>query len=213
MATASPIVRIFAFDVSEALSPVGNRTVPGGTFAFKYMVASGCQTANPLRPGSTSGTLIFEGTKFDITDNNPPSHLASKPACITFNMGNSGVAISDMKLFLIDDSALKPGIWNHVGQAFMQFAPSGNYWFYNATMPSGAFQRLTTSIPTSRNVSRQDGTAGLVGQDDLNSSEFVYLNLILPLGFPLGEFGVCGSGLLRFGLIFNYWNNEFLLTF
>lgn len=213
MATPSPIVRIFAWDTFEYASPIGSRNIAGGSFAFKYMVASGCQTANPSRPGSTSGTLVFEGTKFDITDNNPPSHLASKPACITFNMGNSGVAISDMRLFLIDDSALKPGIWNHVGQAFLQYAPSGNLWLPHVPMPSGAFQRLTTSIPTSRNVSRQDGTAGLVGQDDLNSSEFVYLNLILPLGFPLGEFGVCGSGLLRFGLIFNYWSNDFLLTF
>jgi hypothetical protein len=213
MSTIPPLIRIFAFDINEPRSPAGNRTDAGGTFAFKYIVASGCQTANPSRPATTSGTLIFEGTKFDITDNNPPSHLASKPECLTFNLANSGVAISDMRLFLIDDSALKPGIWNHVGQAFMQIAPSGNVWFYRGTMPSGAFPRLTTSIPTTRNVSRQDGTAALAGQDDINSSEFVYLNLILPLGFPLGEFGVCGSGLLRFGLIFNYWANDFLLTF
>jgi hypothetical protein len=60
---------------------------------------------------------------------------------------------------------------------------------------------------------RQDGTAGLAGQDDLNSSEFVYLNLVMPLGSPLGDYGVCGSGLLRFGLVFNYWCNDFNIQF
>jgi hypothetical protein len=212
MATISPLLRIFAWDVAEIASPVGNRTVPGGSFAFKYMVASGCQTANPMNPATTSGTMIFEGTKFDITDINPPSHLESKPMCITVNIENSGVGVSELSLFLIDDSALKPGIWNHVGPAFIQVSPSGNNWMYNLAMPSGAFSRLTTLAPGTT-ISRQDGTSALAGQDDLNSSEFVYLNLILPLGFPLGNFGVCGSGLLRFGLTFSYWSNEFLLSF
>jgi hypothetical protein len=68
-------------------------------------------------------------------------------------------------------------------------------------------------VPTKQNVFRQDRTPGLVGEDDLNSSEFVYLNIVVPLGSPLGAYGVCGSGLLRLGLVFNYWNNDFILTF
>ena len=211
--TISPLVRIFAWNVAEIASPVGARTVPGGSFAFMHMVASGCKTADPLNPSTTSGTLIFEGTKFDLTASPYASHLASKPACITFNLANSGVGVSDMGLFLIDDSALKPGVWNNCGAGFVQYAPSGSTWRYNLTMASGEFPVLTTTIPSLQNVHRQDGTPGLVGQDDGNSSEFVYLNLILPLGFPFGGFGVCGSGLLRFGLVFNYWSNDYLLTF
>lgn len=213
MSTISPLVRVFAWDVAEIASPVGNRTVPGGSFAFKYMVASGCKTADPLNPATTSGTLIFEGTKFDLTTTPFASHVASKPACITFNIANSGVGISDMGLFLIDDSALKPGIWHGVGSGFVQVFPNRANWLFNLTMPSGSHPVLTTAIPSSPNVKRQDGAAGLAGQDDLNSSEFVYMNLVLPLGFPLGGFGVCGSGLLRFGLVFNYWSNDYLLTF
>jgi|SRR6185436_6178605 len=213
MSTISPLIRIFAWDVAEIASPVGNRNIPGGSFAFKYMVASGCQIADPMNPGTTSGTLIFEGTKFDLTSTPFPSHLASKPACITFNLANSGVGVSDMGLFLIDDTALKPGIWNGCGPGFVQYAPSGNLWRYNLTLSSGSVQRLTTTIPSTQNVHRQDGRPALVGQDDLNSSEFVYMNLILPFGFPFGGFGVCGSGLLRFGLVFNYFSNDYLLTF
>lgn len=213
MSTISPLIRIFAWDVAEIASPVGSRTLPGGSFAFKYMVASGCQTADPMNPGSTSGILFFEGTKFDLTGPTLPPHLTSKPACITVNIANSGVGVSDMRLYLVDDSALRVGIWNNAGSGIVQIQSSGNNWAYNLTMPSGSAPRLTTAIPSFPNIRRQDGAAGLAGQDDLNSSEFVYLNLIIPIGFPLGNFGVCGSGLLRFGLVFNYWSDDYLLSF
>jgi hypothetical protein len=213
MPTISPLIRVFAWDVAEISSPVGNRTNPGGSFAFKYMVASGCMTADPLNPATTSGTLLFEGTKFDLTNLPLPSHLTSKPACITFNIANSGVGVSDMRLFLIDNSAMRVGVWHGAGSGIVQIHQGGSSWLYNFTMPSGAYPALTTSIPSLPNVRRQDGAPGLAGQDDLNSSEFVYLNLIIPLGFPLGNFGVCGSGLLRFGLTFNYWSNDYLLSF
>lgn len=213
MSTISPLIRVFAWDVGEIASPVGNRTTPGGSFAFKYMVASGCMTADSLNPATTSGTLLFGGTKFDLTNLPLPSHLASTPACLTFNIANSGVGVSDMKLFLIDNSAMRVGVWYGVGSGLVQIKQGGNAWQYNLTMPSGSNPSLTTSIPSMPNVRRQDGAPALVGQDDLNSSEFVYLNLILPLGFPLGNFGVCGSGLLRFGLVFNYWSNDYLLSF
>jgi hypothetical protein len=213
MSTISPLIRVFAWDVAEIASPVGSRTVPGGSFAFMHMVSSGCMTADPLNPATTSGTLLFEGTKFDLTNLPLPSHLASKPACITFNIANSGVGVSDLRLFLIDNSAMLAGVWHNAGSGIVQIHQGGNSWLYNFDMPSGSYPALTTSIPSLPNVRRQDGAPGLAGQDDLNSSEFVYLNLIIPIGFPLGAFGVCGSGLLRFGLTFNYWSNDYLLSF
>lgn len=211
--TRSPLVRVFAWDVDEIASPVGSRSTPGGSFAFMYMVASGCSHADPMSPGTTSGALVFESVRYDLTINPPAPHITSKPACITFNLANSGVGISDLRLFLIDDSALRPGLWNGAGLGFVQYAPSGNLWRYNLSMPSGHYPILRTTIPTEPNVFRQDHTAGLAGQGDDNSSEFVYLNLILPYGFPLGSFGVCSSGLLRFGLTFNFWDNDYLLSF
>ena len=210
-ASEFPIVRVFAWDVAEIASPVGLRHIPGGAPAFKYMVASGCSTADAASPGSTSGTLIFEGTKFDLTDNtNLASHLESKVMALTINVANSGAAVSDMKLYLVDDSALRGSMDEGLDPGIVQISTSQS-WTQNITLPSGTATQLTSTIPSLPNVLRADGTAGLVAQDDQNSSEFIYLNLVLPLGSPFGTYGICGSGDLRFGLIFNYWSNSFLL--
>lgn len=208
-----PVIRVFAWDVAEIASPVGNRHIPGGSFAFKYIVASGCRTADASNPGTTSGTLLFEDVRFDLTQGSLPSHVASKPAVITFNLAASGTAISDMRLFLTDDSALRASVDEGLDPAIVQFAPSGSNWRYNLEMPSGIFTRLTTTIPTFQNVFRQDGVNGMLSENDSDSSEFIYLNVIIPLGHPLGSYGVCGSGLLRFGLVFNYYSNAFALGF
>jgi hypothetical protein len=213
MSGGFPVIRVFSWDTDEIASPVGNRTVPGGSFAFKNIVSSGCATFDPNNPASTSGILMFEETQFDLTNPPLPSHLESKVAAITFNVANSGTAISDLRLFVVDDSAFQGSADQGLDRAFVQFATSGSFWAYQGIMPSGAVDRLSFIVPTLQNVFRQDGKPGLVGQDDGNSSEFVYLNIVIPLGTPLGQYGVCGSGLLRFGLVFNFWCNDFILEF
>lgn len=213
MSGGFPVIRVFAWDTAEIASPVGNRTVPGGSFAFKNIVSSGCSTFDPNHPATTSGVLVFEDTKFDLTDLPLPSHIESKVAAITFNVANSGTAISDMRLFIVDDSAFQGSADEGLDRAFVQYAASGSFWAYQGIMPSGSAERLPFVVPAAQNVFRQDGNNALVGQDDQNSSEFVYLNLVIPLGTPLGSYGVCGSGLLRFGLVFNYWSNDFILEF
>lgn len=208
-----PVIRVFEWNTSEVASPVGNRTSPGGTFAFKQMVSSGCSTSSINSPGLTSGVLEFEGTKFDTTGASLPSHLESKVTAITFNVAHSGTAISDLRLFVADDSAFQGSADQGLDRGFIQYSPSGSNWLPSVEMPSGSVDRLPFIVPLSQNVFRQDGSPGIVGQDDQNSSEFVYLNIVLPLGTPLGSYGVCGSGLLRLGLVFNYWNNDFILEF
>jgi len=207
-----PVIRVFEWNTDEIASPIGNRTLAGGSFAFKQMVASGCSTANTGLPATTSGTLEFESTKFDLTLPTLESHLESKVTAISFNLAASGTAISDMRLFLVDDSAFQGSSDEGLDRAFMQYAVSGE-WLPLATMPSGANDRIPLTVPDVQNVFRQNGGNALVGQDDQNSSQFVYLNIVLPLGTPLGAYGVCGSGLLRLGLVFNYWSNDFILQF
>ena len=169
--------------------------------------------ADPNNPATTSGVLLFEGVKFDLTNPPLPSHVASKPTAITFHLAASGTAISELRLYLVDDSAFQASKDQGLDRAFMQYAPSGSIWRYNLTLPSGAAARVPTTVPSAQNVHRQDGGFALAGEDDLNSSEFVYLNIVIPLGTPLGEYGVCGSGLLRLALVFNYWNNSFILEY
>lgn len=208
-----PVIRVFSWDTAEIASPVGTRTTPGGSFAFRNIVSSGCSTFDPNNPATTSGVLLFEGTQFDLTDPPLPSHLESKVAAITINVANSGTGLSDMRLFVADDSAFQGSADEGLDRAFVQFAASGSFWAYLGEMPSGAVERLPLTVPAFPNVFRQDGGNALVGQTDGDSSEFVYLNLVVPLGSPLGTFGACGSGLLRFGLVFNYWCNDFILEF
>jgi hypothetical protein len=157
--------------------------------------------------------LVFEELQFDLTNLPLPSHIESKVAAITLNVANSGTAVSDMRLFITDDSALQGSVDEGLDRGFVQYAASGSFWAYMGTMPSGVVERMPLTVPENQNVFRQDGGNALVGQNDQNSSEFIYLNLIMPLGTPLGEYGVCGSGLLRFGLVFNYWSNDFILEF
>ena len=213
MSGGFPVIRVFAWNTDEIASPVGSRTVPGGSFAFMNIVSSGCATFDAGQPATTSGVLSFEGTTFDLSSPPLRSHVESKVAAITFNVANSGTAISDLRLFVADDSAFQGSSDQGLDRAFVQFAASGSFWAYDSSMPSGAVDRLPLAVPAFQNVFRQDGKPGLVGQDDLNSSEFVYLNVVIPLGSPLGSYGVCGSGLLRFGLVFNYWCNDFILQF
>lgn len=208
-----PIIRVFQWDTSEIASPVGNRNIPGGSFAFKQIVSSGCRTADPNKPATTSGTLLFENVTFDLTSTPFPSHVASNVTAITFNLAASGTAISDLRLYLVDDSAFQASKDQGLDRGFVQYAGSGSLWLINPLLPSGAVSRLSTTVPTRQNVFRQDHNPGLVGQDDLNSSEFIYMNIVVPLGTRFGNYGVCGSGLLRFGLIFNYWNDDFILQF
>lgn len=208
-----PIIRVFEWETSEIASPVGTRHIPGGSFAFKQIVSSGCRSADPNNPATTSGTLLFENATFDLTSLPLPSHIASKVTAITFNLAASGTAISDLRLYLVDDTAFQASRDQGLDRGFVQYAPSGSRWLINPVFASGAVARLSTTVPAKQNVFRQDRNPGLVGQDDLNSSEFVYMNIVVPLGTPFGTYGVCGSGLLRFGLIFNYWNNDFILQF
>jgi len=206
-----PIIRVFEWDTSEIASPVGQRHLAGGSFAFKQIVSSGCSTSDPNNPGSTSGVLLFEDVRFDLTDPPLPSHVVSKVTAITFNLAASGTAISDLRLYLVNDSAFQGSQDQGLDRSFMQYAPSGSLWIPNIVLPSGSVARIPTVVPTIPNVRRQDGGIALVGQDDGNSSEFIYLNIVVPLGTPLRSFGVCGSGLLRLGLLFNFWSNDFLL--
>lgn len=212
-----PDLRIYEYDTAELASPAGTRHIPGGSFAFKQRVALGCLAASPGNPGGSSGTLVFEDVRFTIENGvvTEPHH-ASKVTAITFNLGDfsgSQSGVSDLRLYLAEDTALTIPA-NSVGldPAFIQFVASGA-WKPGFTLASGQVQRLTSVIPTAPNIFRQDGKNILAGSDDSNSSQFVYLNLIVPWGFPLGTYGVCGSGLVRLGLLFNFYSNDYILAF
>ena len=142
-----PVIRIFEWNVDEPSSPVGRRNIAGGA-GFVQIVASGCTTADPSFPATTSGTLIYKDTRFVITEGSGPSHIASKVSVLTVNLGSSGTAISDMKIFLRDASALLPSTWEGLDPAIVQGVVSGT-WIFQATLASGSRNvRMSSKKPS-----------------------------------------------------------------
>ncbi len=193
-----PIIELFEYDVTEVATPIGSRHLEGGAFAFIQRVALGCRDYNG--PG-TSGTMIFRDVKFN--PNNPVSHLNSRVSALVLRMATSGARLSDVRAFLSQGSALSGSRDVGLDPAIIQYAASG-IWQPNPIWTSGIVPRLPSVVPSTPNLFRQDGVNRIDGNDDADVSQFMYLNLIVPFGYPLGTYGVCGSGLLRMGIVYDY---------
>lgn len=193
-----PIIEIFEYDTAEVASPIGSRHIEGGGFAFVQRVSFGCQTYSGL---GTSGTLYFENVKFN--PNSPVSEVNSKVAALVLRMATSGARLSDLKLFLSQGSALSGSLNVGLDPAIVQYAASG-VWQPNPIWTSGITSRLSSTVPSVPNLFRQDGENKIDGNGDVDASQFMYLNLVVPMGYPLGTYGICGSGLLRFGVVYDY---------
>jgi hypothetical protein len=146
------------------------------------------------------------GTTFDLSKV-LPSHVESKVTAVTISLGTSGVAISNMRVYLKDDSGLLASKDVGLDPAIIQFTASG-VWQPNSVLPSGIAPKLTTNIPATQNLYRQDGQSALQGADDLNSSQYGYMNLLIPLGAPLGTYGICGSGRVNIGVAFDFYSTD-----
>jgi len=196
---AAPLVEFFEFDTAQT-DPTGNRHVEGGSFAFKQRVSLGCEDYST--PG-TSGTLDFPNLKY--SQSAPTSDATSDVvAVVVHKFTDPGVYITNMRLFLRDDSVFQAGQDQGLDRGYVQFTSSG-VWQQNPVLPSGAGARLPVGFPELPNVVQQDGLQAITGEGDLNVSRFIYMNIVIPVGTPLGSYGVCGSGLLRFGFTFDFY--------
>lgn len=208
MSLPFPDIHIYQYDTSEIASPSGSRHIEGGGFAFIRRIALGCISYGAV---GTSGTMSFNDITINVAD--PISEYASRVEALVFRLASSGVAIANMRLYLTDNDALtQPAADVGAPPAFVQMTVSGT-WQPNALLPSGAGTILTTSVPGSQSIFRQDGKSYLAEILDRDASQFVYLNLIVPIDFPLGHFGICASGSLRFNFIFDYFDSEQFLQF
>jgi hypothetical protein len=202
-----PDIHIYQFDTGEVADPSGTRNIEGGSFAFVRRVGLNCSTYSG---SGTSGTMQFETIVADAVT--PASHHISPVSALLFRLNASGVGISNMTLYLVDQTGLTlPAAYYGLPSAFIQMTASG-IWQPNCTLPSGAGTRLSTVVP-SQNIYRQDGKLYLAGEQDKDVSQWVYLNVVIPHGFPNGDFGACGSGQVRFAFAFDYWDSEQFLQF
>ncbi len=195
-----PIIQFYEFDVAEIADPAGTRHIEGGSFAFRQRLALGCQTYTGV---GTSGTLIFEDVKINASE----SHVESKVAAVIARLATSGIIMTNMRLYLFDDSVVQASKDQGLDPILVQFAVSG-IWQPNGLLPSGAGQSLSTTPPASPNVFRQDGVNLINGEQDADVSQYMYINIAVPNGTPLGNFGACGSGLLTFGFLYDFYNDN-----
>lgn len=196
-------VEVIAFDTTELSSPSGTRNIPYGSEAY----------IKHLGIGANSG-LLWPNTVLNLIDKSSKDYIESTPVAFILRASNSGFGVSDIKPYIIDDSALEiPRQTFALPSGYIQYTVSG-HWLPFCQLPSGIGTRLQKnfiSFPFHLpGAIRADGLGGVVGEQDSDVSQYIYMNLILPKGFPFGRFGVIGSGLLRLGMIYTYYNADYL---
>lgn len=203
-----PDIHIYQFNTSEIADPSGTRHIEGGSFAFVKRVGLNC---GDYSGAGTSGILDFGRIRINTAA--PSDPIASDVIALIIRLASSGVGIANMRLYLTDQTALtRPALDVGKPSPFVQMIPSG-IWQPNPTLPSGAATRLTNIIGKTANFNRQDGKSYIAASEDRDVSQYIYMNMIIPYGFPLGAFGSCGSGLLRFGIAFDYFKSDEFLRF
>jgi len=182
----------YQFDTTELSNPSGERHIEGGAFAFERAIASGTCASGMAFPQITMEVPGYA------------DHYVSRPVAVIFRLSTiaSGSGIADMRFYLTEDAALS-GDGNEP-KAFVQIAVSGQ-WLPNCTMPSGANDKMYKNvIPAVANVSGQAGQFAIEGTNDNFVSQYIYMNVVVPSRYPVGDYGICGSGQLRFCLLYDY---------
>ncbi len=189
-----PTIRFSSWDNTELADPVGTRHLVSGAFAYDKELGLGCSNA-----------MSFNNLKLSLTNEDP--FVGSAVAVVNVSVPNFGTlqasglsAVYNMRLWLPSGS----GTAIASSAASLQFITSG-VWIPNLSFPSGFGQVMLTSLPTQFNLRRIDGQSALVSFNDANVSEWIYMRLFLDRDFPVGTYGICGSGLLRPRLTFDFY--------
>lgn len=189
-----PQIRFSSWKNSELADPVGTRHLVSGAFAYDKEIGLGCSNAMP-----------FNNLRLNAGENEP--FVGSNVAVVNFcfpNFGDlqsSGIStITNFRLWLPAGS----GTVLDLPGSHLQFQTSG-VWVPNFTFPSGAGQQFQDTIPSQFNIRRIDGIPGITSFNDANVSEWIYMRLFLDASFPVGTYGICGSGLLRIRLTYDFY--------
>ena len=189
-----PEIQFSSWDNTELADPSGTRHLVSGAFAYDKLVGLGCGLA-----------MAFNELLLNAGENEP--FASSNVAVLNIAVPNIGemqssglTGIYNMKMWIPAGSGSvidTPG-------AHLEFFTSG-LWVPNVDFPSGHGQQFLRTLPTQFNVRRFDGNNELVGYQDDQVSEYIYMRMFLDERFPVGTFGVCGSGSLRPRLTFDFY--------
>lgn len=189
-----PTIQFSSWRNSELADPVGTRHLVSGSFAYDKLLGLGCVNA-----------MAFNNVKLNLVNND--AFAASDVTVVNISVPNFGTlqasglgAVYNMRLWLPSGS----GTAINLPGASLQFTTSG-VWVPNLNFPSGFGQTFLTTLPTQFNVRRIDGRSELLSFNDQNVSEWIYMRLFLDQDFPVGTYGICGSGLLRLRCTFDFY--------
>lgn len=178
---ASPDTLFSWWDMTEISSPVGTRHLESGHPAFLSYV-------NQTTP------LQFRNLEKDFTNGLTPTYTTTE--VITFRSNNQRFFLTNLRFWLSSGTAITSG--------HLTFAASGAWW-PNVTNTSGYNPVISTSVPGSQNVYRQDGNSSIFSEGDPDVSQFIYLGLSIPSGHFMGRFGKGGFGNLSLKMTYDYF--------
>lgn len=189
-----PQARFCSWDNSEPADPGANRHIPSGSFAFQKLIGTGCASSLNI------SRLILNTSSSD-------PYVTSEVAVVNFSFPNfsdlvaSGyTSIDNMRLWIPSGSGTVlnlPGI-------SLEYRTSGE-WQPSLSFPSGAGTALPTSLPSTPNIYRIDGSSIINNYNSSNASEWIYLRFFVDSAFPVGSYGACGSGVLRPRLTYDFY--------
>ena len=189
-----PVIQFSTWDNSELADPAGARHLVSGSFAYDKLVGLGCGLS-----------MAFNNLQLDAGVSEP--FVGSDVAVMNISVSNMGElqasglsAVYNMKLWIPAGSG---SIIDTPG-SHLEFFTSG-LWVPNVDFPSGHGQSFLRTLPTQFNVRQHDGRAELTSYSDEETSDYIYMRMFLDSDFPLGTFGVCGSGILRPRLTFDFY--------
>jgi hypothetical protein len=190
----TPEIQFSSWNNKEIADPSGTRHLVSAAFAYDKLIGLGCGLAMP-----------FNGLRLNLSTGEP--FVGSNVAVVNASFPNfveaaaSGLGtLNNMRIWIPVGS----GTVLDLPGSRLEFLVSG-LWVPNLGFPSGAGQQFPNTLPLVANLFRADGFNGITGFDDNNVSQFIYMRLFLDVDFPIGEFGACGSGILRPRLTFDFF--------
>jgi hypothetical protein len=189
-----PTIQFSAWNNTELANPIGTRHLVSGSFAYTKLLGTGCSNA-----------MTFGNLTLDLANNDP--YASSDVVVLNFCVPNfdtlvaSGLStVNNFRLWLPSGSGTAS---THPGVSLQYYINSS--WLPNLTFPSGFGQTFSSTIPLTANVARIDGQLELLAYNDSNVSQWIYMRLFADSSLPVGTYGICGSGLLRPRLTFDFY--------
>lgn len=189
-----PTIQFSSWDNSELADPVGTRHQVSGAFAYDKLIGVGCTLA-----------MSFNNLVLNAGENEP--YASSDVAVVNVSIPNFGSlqasGLSTVYNFRLWVPTGSGSVIDTPG-SHLEFFTSG-VWVPNVDFPSGHGQTFSRTLPSQFNLRRYDGNAEITSYSDTQVSEYIYMRLFLDERFPVGTFGVCGSGLLRPRLTYDFY--------